>query len=88
MHVATFWQITLSTDPTFLTPVLGLFVVTSLTVLPNTAQILIPLTDYLARATYYDDMGNSTVGPATAFTTLANGTIPFPGAPTVWVDCD
>lgn len=88
MHIATLWQITLATDPTFAAPVLSLFSVTALLILPFSGLILLPSTNYLARAKYYDDAGNSSsFGAATPFTTLANGTIPVPGALTAWADC-
>lgn len=86
MHVATRWEITLATDPNFLNIVLVVFsLAPNLTNLPFTDQVLTPSTNYLARATYFDNVGNSSTGPATAFTTLANGTIPYPGDP--WSAC-
>ena len=86
MHAASFWEITLATDPLFAATVLGQFTVApNLMVLPFTAQVLIPSTNYLARVTYFDDLGNSTTGAATPFTTLADGTIPYAGSP--WTDC-
>lgn len=88
-HVATIWQITLATDPAFAAPVLSLFTTTQLTTLPFSGLILLPSTNYLARAAYVGDGSNPNVSPfgtATPFTTLANGTIPVPVV-TEWEDC-
>lgn len=85
-HAATLWQITLDSDPTFASPVLGLFTTTQLTSLPFSGLVLTPSTNYLARATYYDDMGNSAVSASVPFTTLADGTIPVP-VNTQWEEC-
>lgn len=85
MHAATVWQIALATDPDFLAPVASEFDVTEpLTEIPVISG-LTPATDYLARARYIDDDGESSdFGPATAFTTLAEDTVQEPG---VWADC-
>ncbi len=87
MHIATLWEITLATDPGFLSPVVSIFTTTQLITLPFSGTVLIPLTNYLARAKYYEDNGDvSPFGAATPFTTLANGTIPVP-VTTEWADC-
>jgi hypothetical protein len=87
-HVATLWQITLATDPTFAAPVLTKFTTTQLTTLPFSGIVLLPLTNYLARAAYYSDTATvSPFGASVPFTTLADGTIPVPVV-TEWAECE
>lgn len=87
-HVATLWQITLDSDPTFAAPVVTIFSTVYLTDLPFSGLELEPSTNYLARAAYYTDEATvSPFGAATAFTTLADGTIPVPII-TQWDECE
>lgn len=87
-HVATLWQITLATDPLFAAPVLTKFTTTQLTTMPFSGLVLLPLTNYLARAAYYsDDAAVSAFSASVPFTTLADGTIPVPVL-TEWVECE
>lgn len=85
-HAASLWQITLDTDPGFLTPVVSEFTTTQLTEFPFSGLVLTPSTDYLARVTYYDELGNSGESAVVPFTTLADGTIPVP-LTTQWEEC-
>lgn len=85
-HVATLWEVTLAADTNFDTPVIDEFTAVFLTEFVPSG--LLPLTDYLIRATYYGSDGSvSDPGAATAFTTIAANTQPEPSDPTVWVDC-
>ncbi|MGD9631351.1 MAG: hypothetical protein AB7V18_19100 [Pyrinomonadaceae bacterium] len=87
-HVATLWQIALDSDPTFSSPVASIFTTTHLTTLPFSGLVLQPSTDYIARAAYYTDEATvSPFGATTAFTTLADGTIPVPIL-TEWFECE
>lgn len=87
-HVATLWQIALATDPDFLAPVFTKFTTTQLTTMPFSGLVLLPSTNYLARAAYYsDDPAVSAFGAATPFTTLADGTVPVPIV-TQWDECE
>lgn len=87
-HVATLWQITLATDPLFAAPVASIFSTTHLTTLPFSGLVLLPSTNYLARAAYYSDTATvSPFGASVAFTTLADGTIPVPIL-TEWFECE
>lgn len=88
MHIATLWQIALATDPAFAAPVFTKFTTTQLTTMPFSGLVLLPSTNYLARAAYYDDEGRvSPFSDGVPFTTLANGTIPVPVV-TEWEECE
>ncbi len=79
IHIASLWEVTLSGDPLFLTPVISDF--TAVYLLQYDALGLLVGTDYLMRVTYFfDDGSNSGAGAATAFTTLAANTQPEPGS--------